>query len=528
MNFKRINKKGIVLIIVLIFILLLVIAASSFIYISSGEIKLVRVQNNSTKAFYMAEAGIERTLYELDQDFENDPTSPSWSDGDINGIDVTQGGTVPVPQNRDEAKPLNDPSQPFYALPYGSTTLDGGSYSLELLNVAGKTDEIYLKATGTYEDSERSIVVKLVIYNTSPWNAAVFGGAGMGGVLINGNVGIAGSVHILGTGLADTDYAMNMSGSAIIRNNYEGIPLALSSRIPACPTTVFDGENVQSLAATLRIKNGLVGLSGSATAGEVHVLGNIYKETLDGAYVTDGYGGTAGAGNVYSDNGTSYAYDLGNDVSFPSLGEAYTDPSTGIPYATYLDYLKSQALIISDSADLAELAAITPDSNFSYTDGINGIAADGSGNLAISGIVYIQGGDLGMTSAPGKDTLLYSGSGTILAEGDADTTNGSVNLNVNLYSNGTFPTNHALGVMTPGTIIFDAATINVIGAFYGETKIDMTKQTNLAGTLVSNYIDMGSQVPSVYQVPALSVNLPAGMIDSTATWSVATTVWQEI
>jgi hypothetical protein len=269
-------------------------------------------------------------------------------------------------------------------------------------------------------------------------------------------------------------------------------------------------------------------LSGSATAGETHLLGNFYKETLDGAYVTDGYGGTAGASSVYSDNGTSHVYDLGDDVSFPRLSDSYTDPDTGIGYATYLDYLQSVALVISDPADLAELAAITPDSNFSYTDGVNGIASDGNGNLAISGIVYIQGGDLGMANAPGKDTIVYSGSGTILAEGDADTTNGSVSLNVNLYSNGTFPTNDALGVMTPGTLIFDAATINAMGAFYAETKIDVMKQTNIAGTLVSNYIDMGLQVPSVFQVPALAVNLPAGMINSAATWSVATTVWQEI
>lgn len=513
---QKVKQKGLAFVLVLAFVLILTLAATAFIALSGTEIRMVRRQNDSTRAFYIAEGGLERAIYDLRQDFITDTTDPNWADGDINGIDVTQGGTVTVPQNRDDTKTIDDPAQPFYSLPYSSTSLDGGSYSVWLLDISGKTDEIWVKSTGTYGDSTRTVVVFVKIDNISPWNTAIFGGAGTGGVLINGNVDIRGSVHILGMGLTPTDYAINMSGSANIGNNYNGIPSTLSSRIPACPTTIFGGETVESLEAVLRVKQGLAGLSGSATAGQTDVSGNDYKETLDGVYVTDGYGGNKGASNVYSDNGTANAYDLGDTVTFPSLSDPYQD------YDTYQEYLKDNALVISEPDQLDELDDITPISNFTYTDGTNTISMDGNGNLTIDGIVYLDNdGTLGMGKYGSDKTITYSGSGIIVAEGD-------VEIDINLLTANTFPTSDVLGIMTPGEIEFDEANIDVMGAFYAETKIEVKKQTNVAGTLVSNYVDMGSQVPSVYQVPALYDSLPTGMINLSNIWTITTRDWQEI
>ncbi|PIU42158.1 MAG: hypothetical protein COS99_01715 [Candidatus Omnitrophica bacterium CG07_land_8_20_14_0_80_42_15] len=500
-------QRGFAFIMVLIFILALGLAGASFMVISSSEIIMTRMQNDSTKAFYLANAGIESGLYALLQDFNSGGGSPSWRDGDIDGI------------------ACGPNSASFYTL-YGSTNLGEGSYTISLKNTANN-DEIFVRATGTCGDNSRSIEVYVKAYNVSPWNNAIFGGAGTGGMLINGNVSIAGSVHILGTGIADTDFAMNMSGSAGIQNNYDGIPASLSSRIPACPTVDFGGENIQSLGATLRVKNGIVGLSGTADAGGTDVPGNSYKETLDGVYVTDGYGGNKGAANVYSDNGSSNPYDLGDSISFPSLNDSYTEPG-GPTYTTYKDYLKANALVISNAAQLAALGSLTPTSNFSYTDGANSISMNGSGAMTISGIVYIQGGDLGMNKSGSNKTITYTGIGSILVEGDADASDGATQVNVNLLTSNTFPTSSALGVMSVGKITFDAANIDVIGAFYSQERINVAKQTNVGGTLVSNLIDMGSNVPSVYQVPALYTNLPPGMIGAGNSWIVVTSDWQEI
>lgn len=559
MSFQE--NRGLAFIIVLVFVFILALAAGSFMLISSSEIRMARRQNDSTRAFYLAEAGVERAIYDLNQEFE--VGDQSWADGDINGIDVTQGGTVTVPQNRDETKAIDDPAQPFYSLPYSSTSLDGGGgyggyYSVSLLNISGKTDEIWVKSTGTCGDSTRTIVVfgteTGTTTSTSIWDAAIFGGAGGAGVLINGNVDICGTVRMLGEepfvdsngngvydageswteiivdgqwgpSLSSTDYAINMSGSAKIRNNYSTIPTTLSNRIPACPTTTFNGETVDSLGAELRVKRGLVGLGGSATAGQADVPLNTLKETLDGVYVTDGYGGNQGASSVYSDNGTANVYDPGDTVTFPSLSSSYTDPNTGTTYTTYNTYAQANGLVITDAAKLSTLASLTPASSFTYTDGTNTISMDGSGNLTISGIVYLDNsGTLGMDKHKSNTTITYSGSGTIVAEGRVD-------IDVNLLTANTFPTTDALGIITPGVIEFDAANIDVMGAFYAETRIDAKKQTDVAGTFISNYVNMGQNVPSIFQVPDLSNYLPMGMIDSsipTTTWSFTMSDWQEM
>ncbi len=56
------REKGIALAIVLGFVLLLAIAAASFMLTSLSEIKMVRRQNDSTRAFYLAEAGVESAV----------------------------------------------------------------------------------------------------------------------------------------------------------------------------------------------------------------------------------------------------------------------------------------------------------------------------------------------------------------------------------------------------------------------------------------------------------------------------------
>lgn len=498
MNIK--NNKGAALIISYLVIAVLLILGIVFTARSIFESRIAERQKRSVQAFCIAEAGLERTFYELRKDFENDPIDPSWADGEINGIFCG-------PDTED-----------FYLLPYESTSLGTGYYTVELKNVAGKDDEIWVKSTGTVGDIDKSIRTYVKIENITPWSSVIFAGAGSAGNVINGNVNIRGSVLILGTNLEDTDFAMDMSGVGNIGNNYEGIPDQLKDRIPSCPTTTFNDELVESLGAALRIKHGKAGLSGTATVGKADQPGNSYKETVDGVFVTDGYGGNKGEENVYSDNGTQNSYDLGERIKFPSLTDPYLD------YPTYLDYLKDNGLVISDSGELNQLANITPNSNFSYSDAINSISMDGDGNLTINGIVYVDGGNLNMNKQGDDDTIIYSGRGSILVTGD-------VGINVNLLTeliegSSSFPTN-ILGIMTPNEISFNAAKIDVMGLFYAESRITAKKQTNVAGTFVSNYFDMGQQVPSIYQVLEVVDNLPPGMINKNW-WVLKVIAWQKL
>lgn len=494
------DKKGSLLILSYLVMVVLMTLGAAFILISVNESRIAERQRRTTLVLHIAEAGIERAIYDLRQDFVNDMT-PSWADGDINGL-------VAGPN-----------TSSFYSVGYGSTSLNGGSYAVQMKNVIGITDAIWIRSTGTLGDVQQTLQVYAKIINVSPWNNAIFAGAGASGAMVNGNVNIRGSVHILGTGLQSSDLAVDLGGTAeLIGNNYRDLAASLKAKVPTLPTTLVDGETVETLGAELRVKRGVVGLSGSASVGEANNPGDAYKETIDAAYVTDGYGGSQGTSGVYSDNGTSSAYDLGDTVPFPSLSDPYGT------YSTYRQYLEDNALVISDAADLAKLANVTPASStdFSFSSVQGSISKTGD-VMTISGIVYIDnGGSLNMNTSGSDKTITYTGSGSILVEGD-------VQINVNLVTNGnnSFPIN-ILGIMTPNAIGFNEANIDVMGLFYAEDQVIAQKQTDIIGTIVSNYFDMGTNVPSIYQVPDTINYLPAGMIGQGTNWIMKTVSWQKL
>ena len=479
------NNRGSLLLITYFVIVILLGIGASFLLLVTNESRFSERQRLSTVAFHIAEAGIERGLYDLKQDFINASGTASWSDGDVNGYAI----------GPDTAN--------FYTIPYSSTSFNEGSYVVELRNVLGANDDVWIRSTGTVGGVNHTIKVYVRMISLSPWEYAIFAGAGASGTMINGIVDIRGSVLILGTGLSAGDYAADLGGTAeIVGNNYNGVPAALVDKVPALPTVVYNGETVQTLNAELRVKKGLVGVSGSASVGEADVPGNSTKETVTGVYVTDGFGGNQGTAGVFSDNGTSNAYDLGDAVVFPSL----SDPYPG--YASYQAYLRANALILTN-----ELDAITPTSTFSYSNGQGSISMDGSGNMTISGIVYVDGNnDLNMATSGADKTITYSGQGSILVTGNAQ-------VDVNLITNGnnSFP-NNVLGIMTPNNIEMDAAGLDVMGVFYAENTIKVEKQTDIMGTIVSNYFDMGTNVPAIFQVPDTASSLPDGMIGGDARW----------
>lgn len=492
------NNQGSLFVVSLLLIVVFIALGVGLVGLSINEGLAVERQRRTYQAFHIAEAGMERAIYDLRQDFISDATTPSWADGNINGLAI----------GPDTAN--------FYSIPYASTALGSGNYTVSLRNVAGSGEAVWIQSTGAVGDASQTIEVYAKIINISIWDHAIFAGAGAAGAMINGNVNIRGSVHILGDGLDSSDYAVDLGGTAeLIANNYVGLDAALAAKVPVLPTMTFNGEVVSTLNAELRVKRGIVGLSGAASVGETDVSGNTIKETVDGSYVTDGFGGSQGTNNVHSDNGWSNGYDLDDTVVFPSL----QDPYPG--YSTYQSYLRDNALVISDSAQLNTLANITPNSSFSYSNANGAISMDGNGNLAVSGVVYMDGGNLGMRKEGSKKTITYTGSGSILATGD-------VQLNVHLVTSGnnSFPTN-ILGIMTPNQIDFNEANIDVMGLFYAEDRVIVQKQTDMMGTIVSNYFDMGTNVPSIFQVPETINHLPPGMIGAQPAWFLRVVMWKK-
>jgi hypothetical protein len=426
------------------------------------------------------------------------------------------------------------------------------------------------------------VATVLDIEDISIWNNAIFGGAGQGGKSINGNVRIRGNVHLLGDGepftdadsdsrwdagesysdgngnglhdagevytdadgdghydarelfddvngngsrdpaLTVTELGSEFGGDADIGNNYEGMPGGLRSLIPSLGSVSYKGETVQSLKAKLRVKHGRVDLTGTATIGFPHATGGspAIKETMNGTYVSDGFGGSAGADHVYSDNGARRKYDLEEAVSFPTL----TAPTTqnGIPYASYMDYLQTAGMTISGGLTLTPGVPYGP-----VSDGRgNSLRVDILGNITIQGIVYVTG-DIRFTRAGGNKTMRYSGRGTMVSTG-------STYISTDLTPiTPTFPVNHTFGVISRHNI--ELATqggdsqLTLTGAFYAQEQIISQKQNELAGTFVSSYYNM-QNVPHMYQVPVLPDYLPPGMPGSGRIWvhSLRVDSWREV
>ena len=98
-------RRGIAFITVLIFLLVLMIGVVAFISLNINEIHLIRRQGNSTRAFYLAEAGIQKATSELTADGSYTGTASPVSLGSgvyettvtslSNGFQIISTGYVP-------------------------------------------------------------------------------------------------------------------------------------------------------------------------------------------------------------------------------------------------------------------------------------------------------------------------------------------------------------------------------------------------------------------------------------------------
>jgi len=486
------NQKGMALLTTLIFVFILVTFAVALLTMTSNDTKLSALQRDSTKAFYIAEAGIEKTLYILKKDYESDQ---DWDNG-INGY---------------------TPDEVSFGEGTYTVTLDIKS-----------SNNVTIKSKGKHNNKPtRYVQVDATVGNLSIWDNAIFAGSGQSGKVINGNVDIRGSVHILGVEGTTAMEALDITGTAGIGNNYDGMDSDIRSRVTNPPTTVFNGETVETLNAKLRVMHGDVNLSGTATVGDPDVSGNSYKETLDGVYINGDFGGTAGENNVYSDNGTEQPYDFGEGTfDFPTLEDDYINPDDGTSTLgySYKNYYDDNGLKITDILSIN----YTTDSFF---------REDGKGNsidwnkdtclLTISGIILIdiENIDFSIGDKDNKNPIEYDGIGTIVSKGD-------ISIHNHLLAKDIFPTGDVLGLIAYNDLNLAKgpgdSQLKMMGAFYAQNKIASAKQNQIAGTFVSDNFDMGTNVPKIFQVPGLENNLPPGMPGATITYTMHTSNWHEV
>lgn len=405
---------------------------------------------------------------------------------------------------------------------------------------------------------QRNVEVVLKGFDVNVWRNAIFAGAGQAGGLINGNVSIHGSVHLLGNNVVSGNSvlsAIDLSGTSLIHNNYVGLPADLAVRIPALDTVLFDGEMVETLEAKLRVKNGLVGMSGNSEIGEPNINGNTIKETMDGTYVSDGWTGTSvdddgGRGdptNLWSDNGWDASYDLGDKVPMPFLNDDYREMGTGNTYvnpATLSNYTHSEYFEqVLASTPYTGNMTIQANQNF-YYNATRPTETNPAGRLGTDDYIYFDAatnrmevngqiqvnGDLTITRGGGNDkTIHYSGRAALLVKGNATLDTDLLAVNANGTTANSFPAANILGIMAEQNLtVGSLSQLTLMGAFYAQGTVRSTKQTTTIGTFVGSYFDMGTNVPEIYQVPTLADNLPLGMIGAYPILVYDQVAWREI
>lgn len=442
----------------------------------------------------------------------------------------------------------------------------------------------YITSTATVRRFTKSFRTLIKARDVGIWNNAIFAGVGASGQAINGNVQIRGSVHVLGDGepyvdaagigtyfsgdpftdvnhngvwdpgepytdrlgvghyvgpdpfndlngngiydppLTQTSLDDTLSGTAYIGNNYYGIPSSLSTVIPSAPQI----NGVETLSAEVRAKHGQISISGNASIGSsTPVNGGLDKSTVDGMYVNDGYTGTDGASHVFSDNGTTNTYDLGNlGMTFPILSgigaQSYTD-KTGTTWPNLSTYYQSRALQVDLSSIVSTSSAFSygPDA---YGNSISFVPATKTTNavLTVNGIVEVTGNlQIGT-----KDTITYTGNGTIYSPQN-------INIDGNFVPAAglTFPTTTTVGIVAKGNLNLatgnGSAQLTLAGAFYAQDTIVSAKQNNVAGTFVASYFNMGTNVPAIFQVPSLPQHMPPGMPGDQHYFTLKVTSWRE-
>lgn len=413
---------------------------------------------------------------------------------------------------------------------------------------------LHLFANNASVQRRAEVVVKATDVNV--WRNAVFGGTGQSGGLINGNVSIHGSVHLLGTNIIDGGLAVaaiDLSGASLIHNNYRELEADLRNRVPALPQRDWNGETVETLNAKLRVKNGLVGMSGNSEIGEPDIAGNAVKETMDGTYVNDGWTGNSviddgGRGDptaVFSDNGWDETYELGDKLSLPIFSDDWREPVTGTTilnpntganytYEEYFETLSSTPypgdMTIDCGSDFYYNATRPGDpdpANRQPTDDYILFNA-ATNRLEINGQIEIDG-NLTFTGKGHDTSIDYTGRAAILANGDVVIKTDLLSVNADGTTANSFPAANCLGIMAANNMdVGMTSQLKVMGGFYAQNRVRSQKQTTIMGTFVGDYFDMGTNVPDIYQVPELADNLPYGMIGAYPILTFQQVSWREL
>jgi len=137
------NVRGSVLLMCLYVIGVLIMIGAAFSVLMVNERLSTQHYIQSVQALYLAEAGLEKAVYDLRQDYIQ---SSNWNDGIINGITV-----VPVPNQ-------------YYIL-YSNVSLGSGQYTVQIMNDAAAMDKVWVRSTGNSGHAQKTIQAYVIVSN---------------------------------------------------------------------------------------------------------------------------------------------------------------------------------------------------------------------------------------------------------------------------------------------------------------------------------------------------------------------------
>ena len=198
------DERGTALVMALFIITVLTVLGTMVLNTSIVEIKMAANQKVSSQVFYAAEAGLERGLLMLMADFENDDTANSpWGNSNYAGwaetvTETAVGGSTAFDQDLRSLVMYTDSNDGSL----NQLTLSGGHTvnvcTFDLYIYKNGNSEAWVMSRASGNGGIAAVEYHLRVDNVSPYNNAIFSGAGISGHF-QGSVNVAGSIYSKGT-----------------------------------------------------------------------------------------------------------------------------------------------------------------------------------------------------------------------------------------------------------------------------------------------------------------------------------------
>lgn len=486
-------RRGSIFLIATILVFIVMGAAAAFLMPSLLRHRGTMLNIEASRAFFDAEAGISHAMDDLNEQ----------NSGNLGS----------------QTAPIDYQGGQYYV-----STVDNGDQTYTITSV-GIVNNTRSTVTSVVERTVKSF-----------WDNAIIAGPGASGGVINGNTTVHGGMFIFGenadgTGDLDpTDVTFAFSGSGGAKDNYQDLSSTLAGKIPPLSSSY-------PLQTEIRVKNGQMDFSGTGSLGQAS---GGTTDAVDGVYTGAGtYGGNQGVTNVFSDNGAYTGYDVPDSITLPSIDEPYVDPATGSSYTDYQAFVAANGLDLDDALDAqgTSLEALFTGATNTGSIGAgqehvinedtasfsayNGATWETSTNrirwtpstalLELDGVIRMSSVTIGKKNK----SISYKGRATIYVW-SSGSGSGWIDIHGNLLPQTTFPTVDVLGLVARDEVQIaegngDSQT-EMAAVIFAENEITMAKQNQIGGTIISNYFDVGQNVPQLFATPTLKDNLPPGFL----------------